>query len=186
MKMCQPAPRLSGNQRLALIFALLLSALLAAQSQTADSLPKIKGESLTGHQVVLPEDASGKVAALIFGFSKSSKNADNAWARKISADFSGQPSLVVYQLPVIESAPRFVRGMIVSSMRKSTPENMRDHFVPIVENEAALKSFVHYKDSDDAYLVVLDRAGNVVQLTHGQLNEATYSEVRGKLESLLK
>jgi predicted transcriptional regulator len=183
--MCKPA-RLFEKQCLALIFAVLLPTLILGQSQTADQLPKIMGESLTGHQVVLPDDALGKVTVLIFGFSKNSKNANNAWARKISADFSGQTSMAVYQLPVIESAPRFIRGMIISSMRKDVPENMRDRFVPLVKDEGTLKTFVNYKEPDDAYVVVLDRSGKVMKQAHGQLSDATYSEIRQKIEALLK
>jgi hypothetical protein len=161
-------------------------ALTTSFAQTGADLPKIEGQSLAGNHIVLPAAASGKIAVLIFGFSKASKTANNAWAHKISHDFTGQSALLIYQLPVIEGAPRFIRGMIVSSMRKEVPENARDHFVPLVQGERELKTFVHYKEPDDAYLVVLDRSGKVIKQAHGPLNEATYAQIREEIEMLLK
>lgn len=176
---------MSYIKRFPKMLLVILCLLAASLAQTAD-LPKIEGESLASTQVVLPDAATGKVAVLIFGFSKNSKTANNAWASRLLADFAGQPFFTLYQLPVIEGAPRFVRGMIIASMRKDVPENRRDHFVPLVKGEAALKAFVQYKEPDDAYVVLLDRSAKVVKQVHGPVNDSTYSEIRQEIESLLK
>jgi len=157
----------------------------SAVAQISGAMPKIEGESLAGQTVQLPDDAAGKVAVLIFGFSKASKGSTSAWGKKISADFSNQPAFVLYQLPVLEDVPRLIRGMVISSIRKDVPDNMRDHFVLVLHGEAQLKTLVSYKDSDDAYIVVLDRAGKIAAQTHGPLNDANYSQLREKIESLL-
>ena len=65
------------------------------------------------------------------------------------------------------------------------PEDMRDHFVPILHGEAELKKLVNYKEPDDAYLVVLNRSGRIVGQTHGSLSDAAYTQLRARLESLL-
>jgi hypothetical protein len=161
-------------------------ALNSSRAQNAIELPKIEGESLAGTHVVLPEAASGKVALLILGFTRASKTATRDWGQRVWSDFSNQPSFMLFQLPVLEDAPRFVRGMIISGLRKGVPQNMRDHFVPIVSGEADLKSLVHYKETDDAYLVVLDRSGKVVREAHGPLNDAAYSQIRREIETALK
>jgi hypothetical protein len=91
----------------------------------------------------------------------------------------------VYQLPVLEDVPRFVRGMVISGIKKGVPENQRDHFVPILQGEAELKKFVHYNEPDDAYLVVLSRTGNGVDQSHGIPNDADYSKLRKTIDSVL-
>jgi hypothetical protein len=165
------------------MFCLIL--LTTAMAQVLPRMPKTEGESLAGHQVVLPDAAAGKVAVLIFGFSKASKVPTSAWASKLLADFGTRPDFEVYQLPVLEDVPRFVRGMVISGIKKGVPENRRDHFVPILQHEAELKKFVQYHEPDDAYLVVLSRAGNLVDQSHGAPNEANYPRVRAEIEPAL-
>src|SRR6266700_5667485 len=96
-------------------FCFLMLACVAA-AQSGQTLPKIEGESLAGHKVVLPDSAKGNVAVLIFGFTKASKEPTSAWAEKIYGDFGSRPRFELYQLPVLEEVPRFIRGMLISSM----------------------------------------------------------------------
>ena len=75
--------------------------------------------------------------------------------------------------------------MVISGIRKGVAESKRDFFVPILQGEADLKKLVHYQDPDDAYLVILDRAGNIVQQVHGAPNDANYSRARSAVEAAL-
>lgn len=161
----------------------LLASLGIAQS--AQQLPHTEGESLAGSKVVLPDAARGKVAILIFGFTKASKTANGAWADRISSDFAAQNGLAVYQLPVLESVPGFIRGMVISSMKKGVRENMRDHFVPILHGEVELKKLVNYDDPDDAYLVMLNPTGQIVEQKHGPFSDAVYAQLRSDIQSQL-
>jgi hypothetical protein len=162
-----------------------LALLNSLSAQTARSMPRIEGDSFAGHKIVLPEAAAGNVAVLIFGFTKASKVPTSAWADKLQAEFGTRPGFDLYQLPVLEDVPRLFRGMVISGIRKGVSENKRDHFVPILQGEAGLKRLVDYKEADDAYLVILDRAGNIAQQIHGTPNDANYARVRSILESLL-
>jgi len=168
---------------IAFLFLALISAL--AQNSADMPMPKVEGESLAGHHIVLPDAASGRVAVLIFGFSKASKVPTAAWAKRVSADFASQPAFALYQLPVLEDVPRLVRGMVISSIRKGVAEETRDHFVPILNGEAELKKLVSYKGPDDAYLVVLNRKGKIVAQMHGPVTDAAYGTLKAQLDSLL-
>jgi hypothetical protein len=159
---------------------IFLTSLLA---QNVLQMPKTEGQSLAGSKVVLPDAAAGKVAVLIFGFTKASKMPTGAWAKRLREDFGTRADFDLYQLPVLEDVPRFVRGMVISGIKKGVPENQRGHFVPILQGEAELKKFVHYNEPDDAYLVVLSRTGNVVDLSHGVPNDADYSKLRKTIDS---
>ena len=168
-------------------FICCLALLTSSLGQDVPKLPKIAGESLAGQQVVLPDDAAGKVAVLVFGFTKASKGPTSAWANKLLADFGTQPELLLFQLPVLEGVPRLIRGMVISGIKKGVPENKRDHFVPILQGEAELKNFVHYNEPDDAYLVVLSRAGKTLALNHGSTtSNPNYAQVGEQIESALK
>ena len=171
-------------------FLFVLIAVLGAffTVAAAQQFPRLEEENLNGQQVVLPDAAHGKVAVLVFGFSRSSQKPTEAWAKRVLQDFVGNSALVLYQLPVIQDAPRFVRAMITSGMKKNVPEGQRATFVPVVHDEDTLKKLVAFNDAatDDAYIVVLDRAGTVVFQVHGGADASAYPELRAKLLSLLK
>lgn len=165
----------------------LLCTLILATSALAQSkaMPTISGESLAGNKVVLPEAAKGQVAILVFGFTKASKDPTKAWATKLNSEFANQPLFVLYQLPVLEDVPRLIRGMVISGMKKGVAENLRDHFVPILQGEAGLKDLVAYKEVNDAYLALLDRSGYILEQLHSSSPDAHYSQLQTEIRSLL-
>jgi predicted transcriptional regulator len=177
-----PSTKLCAGLKLMVVLGTLACAALAQTSQT---MPSIEGESFTGGKVILPDAARSKVAVLIFGFTKASKEPTSAWADKIQSDLGSRAGFEMYQLPVLEDVPRFVRGMVISSMKKGVRENMRDHFVPILQHELELKKLVSYQEKDDAYLVILDATGRVIHQTHGPFSEEAYQQFRSEVQALL-
>ena len=171
--------------RLLLRFGCLPALLALACAQSSPQMPRVGGESLTGRKIVLPDDAKGKVAVLVFGFTKASKGTTSAWGDKILSQFGGQAGFELYQLPVLEAVPGFIRGMVISGMKKGVKENLRDHFVPILQGESELKKLVGYKEPDDAYLVILDSAGQIVQQMHGSVSDAAYEQLKKEIQALL-
>ena len=159
---------------------------LTALDVVAQQFPRLQEENLAGQQVVLPDAAAGKVAILVFGFSKASQNTTGAWMKRLQPDYGKSAGVVLYQLPVLEEAPRILHGMIVSGMKKGVAENLRANFIPVMHNEAELKKVVSYKEADDAYVVVLDRSGAIAYQTHGATPDANYAQIHTKVESLLK
>jgi hypothetical protein len=155
--------------------AMVLTVCSALGSQ---DLPRIEGDSLAGHHVILPDAVSGKVTVLVLGFSKASKAPTSAWGNRLESDFGTTTNLALYQLPVLEEVPGFIRGMVISSMKKGVPENRREYFVPLLHGEADLKKLVNYKEPDDAYLILLDRTSKIVYQMHGPFEETNYAKFR--------
>ncbi len=162
-----------------------LAGLGSSIAQSTTPMPKIQGDSLAGHSVVLPDSAAGKIAILIFGFTKASKVPTSAWAEKLQAGLGSRADLELYQLPVLEDVPKLFRSMVISGIKKGVAENKRDHFVPILQGEAELKKLVRYKEPDDAYLMILGRDGSIVQQVHGAPNDPNYAQVKSTIESVL-
>lgn len=159
--------------------------LTSSVAQSLPRMPSIEGDSLAGRKVGLPDAAAGKIAVLVFGFTKASKNQTSAWATRLQTDVKTRADIELYQLPVLESVPRLVRGMVISGIRKGVSENQRDHFVPILQGEADLKQLVGYKEPDDAYLLLLDRAGNILHQMHGAPDDSNYERLRTAIDSAL-
>jgi len=171
--------------RAAQLFNCLLVVFFSGWAYAQQPMPRIEGESFAEQKVMLPDDANGKVAVLVFGFTKASKGPTSAWGEKIFSEFGNQTGFALYQLPVLEDVPRLVRGMVISGMKKGIKENMRGHFVPILQGESELKRLVAYKEPDDAYLVVLDPSGKIVQQVHGSSSDAAYEQLRKEIQVLL-
>ena len=171
--------------RAAQLFYCLLAVLCSGWAYAQQPMPRVEGKSFAERRVVLPDDAKGKVAVLVFGFTKASKGPTSAWGEKIFSEFGNQAGFELYQLPVLEEVPRFVRGMVISGMKKGIQENRRDHFVPIFQGESELKKLVSYKEPDDAYLVVLDPSGKIVQQIHGPFSDAAYEQLRKAIQTFL-
>ena len=165
--------------------ALALMLLAWAVAQSPRQMPRIAGESLAGHRVELPDVARGNIAVLIFGFSRASKTPTSAWAEQLRSDFSSQTGFALYQLPVLEDVPRIIRGVAISGMKKGVPATLRDHFVPILEDESELKRLVSYKEPDDAYLVLLDRSGQIVAQRHGSFSATGYRQLQSEIVALV-
>lgn len=164
---------------------LVLMLLARAVAQSPQQMPRIAGESLAGHRVQVPDAARGKIAVLIFGFSKASKAPTSAWTDQLRSDLSTHTGFALYQLPVLEDVPRIIRGVVISGMRKGVPATMRDRVVPILEDEAELKRLVSYKEPDDAYLVLLDRSGQIVAQRHGSFSATGYRQFESEILALL-
>src|SRR5437763_688686 len=87
------------------IFGAVAVALLAVTSSSGGTLPRLEGKSLAGKNVVLPDDARGSAAILIFGFTRASRSNTEAWSRRL-ADDKTLSGVKIYNLPVLESVPR--------------------------------------------------------------------------------
>jgi hypothetical protein len=141
-----------------------------------------KDESLAGQQVVLPDSLKGHAAVVIVGFSKSSQTSVREWDTRARKELGA--AFDVYQVAVLEDAPRFVRGMITHAMRGSTPAARQAYFLVVVKGEAELKKAVVFSEGDDAYVLLLDGGGEIRWHAHGSVGDALLKELQEKLQKV--
>lgn len=159
-----------------------LGPIAAAQTR----LPAMQAPTLSGKHATLPNDAAGRVALLIIGFSHGSKPADTAWARSVEKEFGGDRNFVLYQIAAVEEIPRLFRGMAEHGMRSDVPAAQQDRFLLLQKDEQAWKRFVGYSQKDDAYLLLLDRSGEVRSQWHGPFDKSEYQKLAGEIRALEK
>lgn len=145
----------------------VMSLVLAAALLDAEQLPKVTTETLAGNELDLPSALSGRVAVLCIGFTHSSQSEVKAWSTALRSQLGKESAVTVYSVAVLEDAPRLVRGMIVHSMKGSVPEANFSTFLLVFKNEKELKQAVGFTSGEDAYVVVLDTAGNIEYKLHG-------------------
>jgi ATP10 protein len=161
-----------------------MSWLAASAPCMAARIPEVHGTSLSNEAVNLPEALQGKVGVLVLGFSRGSRDAVAGWGKRLATDYQESPTVAYYQMPVLASAPSMVRGFILRSMRSSVPAGAQARFVPIMDNESAWRTLVHYGPPDDPYLLVVDGQGDVVWQTQGQPTDAAYAALKQQVETL--
>jgi hypothetical protein len=162
-----------------LVSALLFISIPACFPQT---IPTTHGTSLSGKDIVLPQDIRANYTILILGFSQKSSEPSRDWVKQIVPAFAEDRNVAWYQMPVLASVPRMVRGIIVRAIKREVPDTIQPNFVPIYENEDQWKQAAGYREPDDAYVLVA-HGSTVVWKTHGA---ATPERVRALKEAVAK
>ena len=162
--------------------SLCCSCLLALAPVWSEQLPKTASESLAGRQITLPDSLKGLVSVVIVGFSKSSQTQVKEWETRAQKQFGDK--FDVYQVAVLEDAPRFVRGMITHAMKGSIPAARQDHFLVVVKGEAELKKAAAFSAADEAYVLLLDSGGEIRWRTHGAVSEEALKELSEQVQRL--
>jgi hypothetical protein len=150
----------------------------------AQRIPEVHGTSFTGAAVNLPEALQGKAGVLVIGFSQGSRDAVTVWGKKLAGDYYDSPAVAYYEMPVLASVPKLMRGFVAGRIKASVSDRGRPHFVPLFDNEDAWRRLVHYTAPDDAYVLIVDGSGAVRWQMQGQATDAAYAVLKLKLEML--
>jgi hypothetical protein len=160
---------------ISILLALLVLPLVPASAQT---IPPVNAKALDDSQVVLPQPAGHQYLILTIGFSHKSGELSSAWGKRLFADFASNPQVAVYQFAELQSAPSFIRGVIVRGMRKDVPTERHSHFVPLFDHADEWKKLVNFSGPDDAYILLTAPDGHVLWQTHGPVEDAAYTELK--------
>ena len=160
------------------MLAMMANAAAPTTLEIGDPLRELKGEFLMGRAAVLPTAASGKVALLLIGFSYDSRFQVEAWAKRFRKDFDKNPQVTFYEVPMIGGMARMGKWFIDSGMHKGTPKADQENVITVYGGVDPWKQRLGFKDSKDAYLVVLDKSGKVAWKHIGPLDEAVYKTMR--------
>ncbi len=155
------------------------------QLAVGDQLPELRGEYLSVRKAILPEDASGKVALLLFGFTYQSRFAVEAWTRRFRQDFENNPHVTFYEIPMIGGMARLGKWFIDTGMRRGTPKPDYDNVITVYGGTEPWKQRLGVTAEDSAYLVVLDRNGTVAWRHAGPFDDAHYPALDAQVRKLV-
>ena len=152
---------------------------LQASSQT---IPPVHSALFDGTPIDLPDALHGRSAVLILGFSQAAGPQVAAWGKRLAADFRNDPSVAWFEMPMLESVPRLLRGFVLRRIKQGVSEQGRATFLPIADHEAEWKALAGYKQPNDAYILVVDPDGHVRTRSEGPLNDAAYAAMRTQVK----
>jgi hypothetical protein len=159
--------------------AAMFSAAVFAQAPPAGSEPpKLRGQTLSGQSITLPDAAAGRVTMLAIGASKKAGDRTAPWKQHFLADFGSDPRATYYVAALLQSAPSLVRGMIRSAMRGGTPEAQRDHVLTSASDEAAWKKYLDIHDDSLPAILLLNESGHALWSYSGEFDAAHYDALK--------
>lgn len=170
-----------------LLTLLAMSSVLAAADKnarliTGERLPTLRGAYLTGRAAVLPDAAQGRVALLLLGFTYQSRFDVEAWAGRFRDQFGASQRVTFYEIPMIGGMARLGKWFIDSGMRRGTPKADYEHVITVYGATESWKQRVG--NGNTAYLIVLDRDGNVAYRFAGGLDEPAWDALASVVRNL--
>ena len=139
---------------------------------------------MTGQKVDLPEGLKGKVGVLVIGFSQASRDEVAEWGKRLDDEYRSSASVAYYEMPVLESVPRVLRGFVLKQIEKSVPQPAKSWFIPVLDHEADWRKTAGYVKADDAYVLVVDSAGTIAWKTEGKVSNAALAETMRQVERI--
>jgi hypothetical protein len=164
--------------RLSFCFAALF---VLAQAVIAQTIPSFAGENLAGESVHLP---TGSKTVLVIGFSKKAGDACKPWFTQVAASLKDKSQVNYYEIPVLASAPGFIRGTIIHSIRKGITPEQQKHFIAVSDHEQEWKTAAKFSGADDAYIIIVDGRGSILWQDSGQWSPAKQSTLQSEIAKL--
>ncbi len=165
----------------------LLCCCATVQASGPDRIPRIPpvhGTTFANARVDLPEALNGKIAILVVSFNQGSREGVTVWGKKLAADFYDSPTVLYYEMPMLASVPKFMRGFVEGRIKASVSDRGKPHFLPLTEDEAEWRDLTHYSAPDDAYILLVDNQGTVRWQTQGSPTNSTYATLKQQIETL--
>jgi hypothetical protein len=158
--------------------------LLAQALQPGSPLPSFEGESLSGKTISLPGASAGKPTLLVFSFSKEGGEKSTPWMNAWVKEYGSGDRIAYYSVAMLEAAPRLIRGLIRSGMKKGMPPAIQDRSVLLYKDDKVWRTRLGVTKDDAPFVVLLDAKGQVQTIRTGAYDSALAEAIRSKLSDL--
>ncbi len=166
------------------LFCLALAGAATAGEPGPVTIPTVHTAALNGDVVDLPASIKGGSAVLVVGFSQDSRVEVTEWGKRLADDFHDSPTVHYYEISMLGSVPKFLRGYVLRKIAATMPDLAKPHFLSIDEHEAEWRSVAGYRKPEDAYVLVVDGHGKVCWKAEGPATEAVYRQVKQHLPAI--
>lgn len=142
-------------------------------------MPTTEGETLSGKRIVLADAVRGHRTVLVAGFSRDGGTACGDWIKAIHGD-AALARVDVYEIAMLDGAPRIFRGMIKSGMRKGMSSADQERMVVLTQDDKVWEKYFAVSNGQVPQVMLLDATGNVVW--HGQGKAELEPELRAAVK----
>jgi len=175
------------------IRVLLLSILLTntVLGQTGKLFPDIKGETLEGKVISVPEDTKGKYTLIGMAYSQKSEDELKTWFQPAYSAFidKSKPSLFEEKYDVnLYFIPMFtgINKMATETAKKKALQGIdKKLYSNILFYKGELEKYkkeLGLNRKDTPYFFVLDKEGKIIYFTEGSYSEEKMNAIEDKIE----
>lgn len=97
-------------------------------------------------------------------------------------DFGSNQAVALSTVIMLESAPRLLRGVIVSRLKNDMPPPLHTSTIVSYEDETLWKQRLDVVNDRRAYVILLGQDGRIRWKNSGALNNAEYKELKTKVQ----
>lgn len=151
---------------------------LAQGASPGREAPKLRGQTLDGKSIVLPDFAHGEVMLLVLGASRKGGERTGPWKDHFIADFGTNPHATYYVAAMLQRVPAPFRGVIRAGMRSGTPNAARSHVLTSVSDEDAWRNYLNMGDDNLPGVLLLDESGRVLWSHVGVFDPNEYEHLK--------
>jgi|694.fasta_scaffold06948_13 hypothetical protein len=144
--------------------------------------PRVRGESLTKQEVILPDRYLGKPTLMLVGYLQKSQFDIDRWILgALQADIPVQ----IVEVPTIAGMmPQMVQGFINSGMRSGIPESDWASVVTVYEDAPKIIAALGNERPQSAYAVLLSKDGRIVWTSNIGYSAGQILDLKKTVESL--
>ncbi|MBV9497810.1 MAG: hypothetical protein JO138_00405 [Acidobacteriaceae bacterium] len=159
---------------------------LAQGASPGSEPPKLRGQTLDGKSIVLPDDAAGRVILLVLGASKKGGEQTGPWKDHFVADFGPNPHATYYVAALLQRVPAPFRAVIRAGMRGGTPDAARSHVLTSASDEDAWKGYLGMRNDSLPGILLLDESGRTLWSHIGVFDPREYAQLKAAAGTALE
>lgn len=154
----------------------------AAPLRVGDPFPDVIGQSLAGNSTHLTTEIAGKIAVVVFSFSKSGGKDTQLWDRALLEDYGGNRSVALSTVIMLQSVPRLLRGIIVSGIKNNMPDQLHASTIVSYVDEKLWKQRLAAANDSHAYVMLLGQDGRIRWRNSDAFSNAVYEELKSNIQ----
>lgn len=160
-------------------------------AQTGQLFPTVKGETLEGKVVSIPEDTKGKYTLIGMAYSQKSEDELKTWFQPAFSAFidKSKPSLFeekydvnLYFIPMFTGLNKAAAATAKKKALEGVDKRLHSYILFYKGELEKYKKELGLNQKDIPYFFVLDKAGKIIYYTEGNYSEEKMEAIEEKLE----
>lgn len=143
------------------------------------TFPNVNSANLLRQKKTLPQDFQGEFNLLFIPFKQWQQEEVNSWMGLVETLEEQVNGLFYYELPTIRSLNTLSRWFINEGMRAGIPNpKTRERTITLYVDKADFRVALNMTDEEHIYVILVDRQGNEIFRTRGELNSQAEAALR--------
>ena len=172
------------NYRFSLFFlSLIFSTMLFAQSFIFKDM---KGRTLSGQNVTLPDYFSKRLTFIAFGFDREHQAKIDQIMKPFVARYQNHDTIFYMEIPMIGASFSWFSSFIENGMRKGIPKSFHSHTMSYYKD---LKPYLsHYKliNKKEPFFILIDSNNQIIWRWRGRVSSTLKNELFSRCDQFLE